>query len=149
MNDHEHVHAPARDSKQRGAAGRFRRAERDVIPPSPRPARMPRDRGEAIGVVDRDDGKQTRIVWQKFADSAIGPVVALRLWTFVNGEPVPVAGAGLTFRVHEIPALVAALNTALARARRWAERTEAADSGVHPDADRHVHRGDDREGTSR
>jgi hypothetical protein len=106
---------------------------------------MERDRGDVLGSIPRDGGREVRVLWQVFADRTIGPVAALRLWTFTDGGPVPVAGAGLTFRAHELPALVAALNTALLRARRWANRVDAAEDGSHRDADRD----DGQEGTSR
>jgi hypothetical protein len=107
---------------------------------------MPRDRGQAIGVVDRDDGKQVRVVWQVFADTdrAIGPVVAFRLWTFVDGEPMPVPGAGFQLRVHELPAFAAAIQTAMDRARRWAAREESAEAGSRHDADQRADRGVER-----
>src|SRR5262245_46584351 len=128
------VTEPARDSRQREAVRRFRRA--DSAPPPPQPAPIPRDRGECIGKVDRDDGAAVRVVWQPFPDGTLGPAVGLRLWRCVDGEWWPEPGRGLQLRTHEVPLVLAALNVALARARRWAELEEAgAERGRDGDRD--------------
>jgi len=74
----------------------------------------PIDRGELLGVIERDDERQVRIVLG--ADFAGQPVLTLRVWAPAGGGWVPLDGAGLTVRAgDELRILATAVQAAADR----------------------------------
>ena len=85
------------------------------------PAPMFRDRGQVLAAIDRDDGAQLRVLWERIQGF---PLLTFRLWRRgPDGTLYPQRGGGFSLRAHEV-VVADALAVALERTRRWLQREQ-------------------------